>query len=64
MVPTQYIKASIYEVMKTMLEATLIVILVIFIFLGSVRPMTIPVFTIPLSLVGGVCFYVVSRLFY
>ncbi|WP_442778086.1 efflux RND transporter permease subunit [Candidatus Coxiella mudrowiae] len=39
---TQYIRASIFKVLKTILEATIIVIVVIFIFLGSIRPMTIP----------------------
>lgn len=52
---TKYISASIHEVIKTIIEATIIVILVIFIFLGSLRTVIIPVITIPLSLVG-VCF--------
>lgn len=47
-----YIKASIKEVIKTILEATLIVIIVIFLFLGSFRSVLIPVVTIPLSLIG------------
>lgn len=49
---TQFINASIYEVIKTIVEAALIVIVVIFLFLGAVRPVIIPVITIPLSLIG------------
>ncbi|AIT63232.1 efflux RND transporter permease subunit [Coxiella burnetii] len=52
---TEYIQASIYEVIRTIFEATLIVIVVIFLFLGSIRTVVIPVITIPLSLIG-VCF--------
>ncbi len=48
----RFIDASISEVTKTLLEAVLIVILVIFLFLGSFRAVIIPVVTIPLSLVG------------
>jgi multidrug efflux pump len=49
---TRYISASIHEVIKTIIEATVIVILVIFVFLGSLRTVAIPVVTIPLSLIG------------
>jgi multidrug efflux pump len=49
---TKYISASIDEVIMTILEATVIVIVVIFLFLGSLRSVVIPVITIPLSLVG------------
>jgi len=49
---TKFINASIYEVIKTIVEAALIVIVVIFLFLGAVRPVIIPVITIPLSLIG------------
>ncbi len=49
---TAYISASLHEVIKTIVEATLIVIVVIFLFLGSLRSVIIPVVTIPLSLVG------------
>jgi hydrophobe/amphiphile efflux-1 (HAE1) family protein len=49
---TKFISSSIYEVIKTIVEAALIVVLVIFLFLGAVRPVFIPVITIPLSLVG------------
>ena len=49
---TTFIRASLYEVIKTILEATGIVILIIFLFLGSIRSVSVPVITIPLSLVG------------
>ncbi|QGO22032.1 Efflux pump membrane transporter BepE [Piscirickettsia salmonis] len=49
---THYINASIQEVIKTIIEATAIVIVVIFLFLGSLRSVVIPVITIPLSLIG------------
>lgn len=49
---TDFIRASIKEVMHTIVEAALIVIIVIFLFLGSIRSVLIPVVTIPLSLVG------------
>lgn len=49
---TAFIRASIHEVMETIIEAAVIVIIVIFLFLGSIRSVLIPVVTIPLSLVG------------
>ncbi len=49
---TDFIRAAINEVIQTMLEATAIVIVVIFLFLGSIRSVIIPIVTIPLSLVG------------
>ena len=49
---TNFIRASISEVMKTLGEAALIVIVVIFLFLGSLRSTIIPIVTIPLSLIG------------
>ena len=49
---TDQISASIREVLVTIAEATLIVSVVIFLFLGSFRSVTMPVAAIPLSLVG------------
>ncbi len=49
---TEFINASIYEVGKTLAEAAVIVIIVIFLFLGNLRSTLIPVVTIPLSLIG------------
>jgi multidrug efflux pump len=49
---TDYIRESISEVIHTILEAIAIVILVIYLFLGSLRSVLIPIVTIPLSLIG------------
>ncbi|WP_158809519.1 efflux RND transporter permease subunit [Beijerinckia sp. L45] len=49
---TKFIRASILEVEKTLAEAALIVVIVIFLFLGNFRSTIIPIVTIPLSLVG------------
>ncbi|MCX7117703.1 MAG: efflux RND transporter permease subunit [Legionellales bacterium] len=49
---TDFIRASIKEVVRTILEAAFIVILVIYLFLGSIRSVFIPLVTIPLSLIG------------
>lgn len=49
---TQYIRSSIKEVIETIFEAVLIVIVVIFLFLGSFRSVVIPVITLPLSMIG------------
>ncbi len=49
---TEFIRASIYEVAKTLGEAAIIVVIVIFLFLGNLRSTLIPIVTIPLSLVG------------
>jgi hydrophobe/amphiphile efflux-1 (HAE1) family protein len=49
---TEFINQSIWEVGKTLIEAGLIVIVVIFLFLGNLRSTFIPVVTIPLSLIG------------
>lgn len=49
---TAFIRASLDEVTHTIIEAGVIVIVVIFLFLGSIRSVFIPIVTIPLSLVG------------
>src|ERR1700751_2587984 len=49
---TKFIQSSIDEVEKTLGEAVLIVVVVIFLFLASFRSVIIPVVTIPLSLIG------------
>lgn len=51
---TKYIDTSINEVRNTLIETLLIVILVIFLFLGSVRTVLIPVIAIPISLIGAI----------
>ena len=50
---TEYIHDAINEVLTTLTETLLIVIVVIFLFLGSVRSVLIPVVAIPISLVGA-----------
>ncbi|SKA58596.1 multidrug efflux RND transporter permease subunit [Enterovibrio nigricans] len=49
---TVAINESIHEVVKTIIEAALIVLVVITLFLGSFRAVLIPIITIPLSLIG------------
>jgi multidrug efflux pump len=51
---TDYISNAITEVLKTLGDTLLIVMLVIFLFLGSFRSVLIPVVAIPLSLIGGI----------
>ncbi|MFA5904509.1 MAG: efflux RND transporter permease subunit, partial [Desulfobacula sp.] len=51
---TNYIRTSINEVIKTLSETLLIVVVIIFLFLGSLRSAFIPIVAIPLSLIGGV----------
>ncbi|HBC71641.1 MAG TPA: hypothetical protein DEA62_03100, partial [Coxiellaceae bacterium] len=53
---SKFIFESIKEVKKTIVVATLCVVLVVFLFLGSWRTLLIPIVTIPLSLVG-VCIF-------
>ncbi|MHA6492672.1 multidrug efflux RND transporter permease subunit [Pseudomonas borbori] len=53
---TLFIQASIDEVVKTLGEAVLIVIVVVFLFLGAFRSVLIPVITIPLSMIGVLFF--------
>ena len=51
---TEYIEDSIQEVLKTLTETLLIVVVVIFLFLGSIRGLLLPVIAIPISLIGAV----------
>ena len=51
---TEYIESAINEVVKTLAETLLIVVLVIFLFLGSIRSALIPIVVIPLALIGAV----------
>jgi multidrug efflux pump len=53
---TEFIEASIDEVIITLAQAAIIVVIVIFLFLGSFRSTLIPLVTIPLSIIG-VLFY-------
>lgn len=49
---TKFVDSSIREVERSLIEAIVIVTVVIFLFLGSVRSVIIPVIAIPLSLIG------------
>jgi multidrug efflux pump len=51
---TDYITNAIHEVLKTLGDTLLIVVVIIFLFLGSFRSVLIPVVAIPLSLIGAV----------
>ncbi len=57
---TEYIQDAIDEVLTTLTETLLIVIVVIFLFLGSVRSVIIPVVAIPVSLIGAVFLMLVA----
>jgi multidrug efflux pump len=51
---TAYIQNAIDEVVTTLAETLLIVVVVIFLFLGSLRSVLVPVVAIPVSLIGAV----------
>ena len=51
---TAYIQDAINEVLHTLTETLIIVVIVIFLFLGSMRSVLIPVVAIPISLIGAV----------
>jgi len=57
---TAYIHDAIGEVLRTLTETLLIVIVVIFLFLGSFRSVLIPIVAIPISLVGAVFLMMVA----
>ncbi|MQA40931.1 efflux RND transporter permease subunit [Rugamonas aquatica] len=59
---TEFINTSIDEVVKTLVEALIIVTIVIYLFLGSFRAVIVPVIAMPLSLVGT--FFVMLMLGY
>ena len=50
--PTSFVTATIDEVKKTLIEAFVLVIIVVFLFLGSVRATLIPTLAVPVSLIG------------
>lgn len=51
---TDYISSSITEVVTTLSETLLIVVIVIYLFLGSLRSVIVPVIAIPVSLIGAI----------
>ncbi|MGA8293050.1 MAG: multidrug efflux RND transporter permease subunit [Rhodoplanes sp.] len=50
--PTTFVKDTIHEVQKTLIEAFILVVLVVFLFLGSWRATLIPTLAVPVSLIG------------
>ncbi|MGH9778570.1 MAG: efflux RND transporter permease subunit [Candidatus Acidiferrales bacterium] len=54
---TPAVEASIHEILKTLIEAFILVSLVVFIFLQNVRMTIIPLITVPVSLIGTFIFF-------
>ena len=50
--PTTFVTATIHEVQKTLIEAFVLVVLVVFLFLGNLRATLIPTIAVPVSLIG------------
>ena len=50
--PTTFVTATIHEVQKTLVEAFILVVLVVYLFLGSLRATLIPSIAVPVSLIG------------
>jgi multidrug efflux pump len=50
--PTVFVKDTIHEVQKTLVEAFILVVIVVFLFLGNVRATLIPTLAVPVSLIG------------
>jgi hydrophobe/amphiphile efflux-1 (HAE1) family protein len=50
--PTVFVTDTIHEVQKTLIEAFVLVILVVYLFLGSLRATLIPTLAVPVSLIG------------
>jgi hydrophobe/amphiphile efflux-1 (HAE1) family protein len=50
--PTVFVTDTIHEVQKTLIEAFVLVVIVVFLFLGSVRATLIPTLAVPVSLIG------------
>src|SRR6202043_3518927 len=51
--PTVFVKDTIHEVQKTLIEAFVLVVIVVYLFLGSVRATLIPTLAVPVSLIGA-----------
>ena len=50
--PTTFVTATIHEVQKTLIEAFVLVVLVVYLFLGNLRATLIPTIAVPVSLIG------------
>ncbi len=51
--PTVFVKETVHEVQKTLVEAFILVVLVVFLFLGNLRATLIPAIAVPVSLIGA-----------
>ncbi len=51
---TEYISSAIHDVTETLIETLCIVMIVIFLFMGSLRAVIAPILAIPVSLIGAV----------
>ena len=51
--PTVFVKETVHEVQKTLVEAFILVVLVVFLFLGNLRATLIPAVAVPVSLIGA-----------
>ena len=56
---TKYIDDALKEILRTLIETLVIVMLVIFLFMGSIRSVLIPIIAMPLSLVGALALMLV-----
>jgi HAE1 family hydrophobic/amphiphilic exporter-1 len=54
---TPAVEASIHEILKTFVEALILVTIVVFVFLQNIRATIIPLLTIPISLIGTFIFF-------
>ncbi len=51
--PTEYVAASVHEVQKTLVEAMILVVIVVMVFLQTWRAAVIPILAIPIALIGS-----------
>ncbi|MGB6252562.1 MAG: efflux RND transporter permease subunit, partial [Bradyrhizobium sp.] len=51
--PTVFVTDTVHEVKKTLVEAFILVVIVVFLFLGSLRATLIPTLAVPVSLIGA-----------
>jgi hydrophobe/amphiphile efflux-1 (HAE1) family protein len=51
--PTAFVTATIHEVQKTLIEAFVLVVIVVYLFLGNLRATLIPTVAVPVSLIGA-----------
>jgi HAE1 family hydrophobic/amphiphilic exporter-1/multidrug efflux pump len=55
---TDFVNASIHDVLKTLIEAFVLVSIVVFLFLGNPRATIIPLLAVPVSLIGTFAMFV------